>query len=63
MHIRLQATGPVVTNEPEEGPLERFLRWADRQHQRAQLAALEDERLADLGLTRAEVDAEARRHD
>lgn len=41
----------------------RLLAWADRQRQRAALARLDDRMLADIGLTRAEAEAEARRHD
>lgn len=41
----------------------RLLAWADRQHQRATLARLEDRMLADIGVTRAEATAEALRND
>ena len=37
--------------------------WADRQRQRAALARLDDRMLMDIGVTRAEAEAEARRHD
>lgn len=43
--------------------IDRFIGWHERQRQRARLAGLDDARLADLGLTRAEALAEARRHD
>lgn len=41
----------------------RLLAWADRQRQRAALARLEGRMLDDIGVTRAEALAEARRHD
>lgn len=41
----------------------RLLAWADRQRQRAALARLEGCLLDDIGVTRAEAIAEARRHD
>nr|WP_235019327.1 DUF1127 domain-containing protein [Tabrizicola flagellatus] len=44
------------------GPSQLMIR-ADRQRQRAALARLDDRMLRDIGLTRAEADAEARRHD
>ncbi|MFN3280647.1 MAG: DUF1127 domain-containing protein [Tabrizicola sp.] len=44
------------------GPSQLMIR-ADRQRQRAALARLDDRMLRDIGQTRAEADAEARRHD
>lgn len=41
----------------------RLMIWADRQRQRAALARLDDRMLKDIGLTRSEADAEARRRD
>jgi len=41
----------------------RLMAWADRQRQRAALARLEGRMLDDIGVTRAEAIAEARRHD
>lgn len=41
----------------------RLMAWADRQRQRAALARLEGRLLDDIGVTRAEAIAEARRHD
>ncbi|MFN3992875.1 MAG: DUF1127 domain-containing protein [Tabrizicola flagellatus] len=43
--------------------IDRFHARDDRQRQRAGLAGLDDAGLADLGLSRAEALAEARRHD
>ncbi len=41
----------------------RLMAWAERQRQRAALARLEGRLLDDIGVTRAEAIAEARRHD
>ncbi len=43
--------------------LSRFLRWQDRQRQRAALLALDDRLLRDVGLSREQAEHEARRHD
>lgn len=41
----------------------RLLRWLDRQHQRAQLAKLEDWQLDDIGVSRIDAAMESRRWD
>lgn len=41
----------------------RALSWLDRQRQRAALAELDDRLLADIGVSRAAAEAEARRWD
>jgi uncharacterized protein YjiS (DUF1127 family) len=38
-------------------------RWHDRQRQRVALRALDDRLLRDVGLSRAQAEAEGRRHD
>lgn len=43
--------------------LDGFLRWQDRQRQRAALRALDARLLRDVGLSRAQAEREARRHD
>ncbi len=45
------------------GWLDGFLRWQDRQRQRAALRALDARLLQDVGLSRDQVDREGRRHD
>ena len=37
--------------------------WRDRQRQRAALRSLDDNRLKDIGVTRAAAERESRRHD
>ena len=37
--------------------------WRDRQRQRAALRSLDDDRLKDIGVTRAAAERECRRHD
>lgn len=51
---------PPVVLDPTPS---RLLAWAERQRQRAALARLEGRLLDDIGVTRAEAIAEARRHD
>ena len=43
--------------------LGRFLRWQDRQRQRAALLDLDDRLLRDVGLSREQAEQEGRRHD
>ena len=44
-------------------PLRRFLRWHDRQRQRAALLDLDARLLRDVGLSREDAEREGRRHD
>jgi uncharacterized protein YjiS (DUF1127 family) len=61
---RLSSTRPVARSaERVAGDLlvqayERVLSWLDRVHQRRHLAQLSDHMLKDVGLTRADVEAE-----
>lgn len=51
---------PPLAQSSAPSPL---LAWADRQRQRAALARLEDRMLDDIGVTRGQVNTEARRWD
>jgi uncharacterized protein YjiS (DUF1127 family) len=42
--------------------LDQVLAWMERSKQRAQLAGIEPHMLHDLGLSRADLDAECRKH-
>ena len=44
------------------GALDMILEWIERSKQRAELAGLESDALHDLGLSRADLDAECRKH-
>ena len=44
------------------GALDMILAWIERSKQRAELAGLESNALHDLGLSRADLDAECRKH-
>ncbi|HJR22374.1 MAG TPA: DUF1127 domain-containing protein [Dongiaceae bacterium] len=44
------------------GALDLVLDWIERSKQRAKLARLESDALHDLGLSRADLDAECRKH-
>jgi uncharacterized protein YjiS (DUF1127 family) len=44
------------------GTLDAILSWIERSKQRTELASLESDALRDLGLSRADLDAECRKH-
>ena len=44
------------------GAFDMVLAWIDRAKQRTELASLEPDALHDLGLSRADLDAECRKH-
>lgn len=62
----LAGAGAILLPAPEtarRGWLDRFLRWQDRQRQRAALRDLDARLLRDVGLSREQAEREGGRHD
>lgn len=64
--VGLAGAGAILLSAPEiarRGWLNRFLRWQDRQRQRAALRDLDARLLRDVGLSREQAEREGGRHD